>query len=95
MKEQNQDEVSLRVSVTESGLSVGVKSRAISALDRLVGGLGILAAGLERVEARIRNQTYRESIIQKAAADARGTRDSQHTASCQSSGSIKECRTRY
>lgn len=70
MKEQNQNEVSVHATIKESGLSVGAKSRAISALDRLLGGLlGIPAAWLERIEARIRNQTYRESIIQKAAAD--------------------------
>ena len=62
-------EVSVRATITDSGLSAGVRSRAVSSLDRLLGGFfGIPAAWLERYEARIRTQTDRESIIQDTAA---------------------------
>ena len=70
MKEETQNEVSLRASITASGLSVSVKSRTISAIDRLLGGLvGIPTTYLESIEARIGNRTARESVIQEAAAD--------------------------
>ena len=62
-------EVSVRATITDSGLSAGVRSRAVSSLDRLLGGFfGIPAAWLERYEARIRTQSDRESIIQDTAA---------------------------
>ena len=68
-EDRSRTEVSVRAAITDSGLSVGVRSRAISTLDRLMGGfLGIPAAWLERYEERIRTRTDRESIIQDAAA---------------------------
>ena len=68
-EDQSRAEVSVRAAITDSGLSVGARSRAISTLDRLLGGfLGIPAAWLERIEERIRTRTERESIIQDAAA---------------------------
>ena len=68
-EDRSRNEVSLRATITDSSLSVGTQSRAVSTLDRLLGGfLGIPAAWLERVEKHIRNRTDRESIIQEAAA---------------------------
>lgn len=68
-EDQSRNEVSVRAAITDSSLSVGARSRAISTLDRLLGGFfGIPAAWLERFEERIRKQTDRESIIQGAAA---------------------------
>ena len=68
-EDRSRDEVSVRATITDSSLSVGARSRAISTLDRLLGGFfGIPAAWLERFEERIRGRTDRESIIQEAAA---------------------------
>ena len=65
----NRNEVSVRAAITDSNLSLSAQSRAVSTLDRLLGGfLGIPAAWLERVEERMRNRARRESIIQEAAA---------------------------
>ena len=69
-EDRNSSEVSVQVAITDSSLSINVRSRAITAFDRLLGGfVGIPAAWLERVEDRIRNRTVRESTIQKAAAN--------------------------
>ena len=69
MKEEKSKEVSVKAAITDSSLSVSTRSRAIAALDHLLGGFfGIPAAWLERIEERIRNQTRSESIIQNAAA---------------------------
>lgn len=63
------DDGIFRAAVTSSGLSMSFRSRAVSALDRLVGALvRIPAARLEAVEKRIRNQASRESAVQHAAA---------------------------
>lgn len=63
------DEGVFRAALTRSGLSVVLRSRAFSALDRLFGALvGIAAARLEAEENRVRNQAYRESLVQDAAA---------------------------
>ena len=68
-KTQRSNEVSVRAAITESSLSVNVRSRAIAAFDRLLGGfIGIPAAWLEQIEARIQDRTARESVIQDAAA---------------------------
>ena len=68
------DEGIFRAAVTRSGLSVVFRSRALSALDRLLGALvGIPAAWLEAVESRIRNRASRESFVQDAAATRLGT----------------------
>ena len=70
MNDPSSNEVSIRASITNSSLSVGAKSRAVSAIDQLVGGLlEIPTAWLEGIGARIRNRTFRESFIQQAAAD--------------------------
>ena len=72
--DRNRNEVSVRTAITDSGLSISARSRAVSAFDRLLGGFfGIPAAWLEQVEASIRNRTDRESIIQEAAADRLST----------------------
>ncbi|MDE0308375.1 MAG: DUF2806 domain-containing protein [Acidiferrobacterales bacterium] len=68
-EDPSRKEVSVRAALTGSSLSIAVRSRAVSVLDRLLGGLiGIPAAWLERYEERIRNRVNRESIIQEAAA---------------------------
>ena len=68
------DEGVFRAALTRSGLSVVLRSRALSALDRLFGALvGIAAARLEAEENRVRNQAYRESLVQDAAAARLGT----------------------
>ena len=67
---QHSNDVSVRATITDSGLSVAARSRAITALDRLLGGfIGIPAALLERIHDRLRNQSKRESIVQEAAAN--------------------------
>ncbi len=69
-EDRNSNKVSISATITDSSLSVSAKSRAVSAIDRLLGGfLGIPAAWLERVEERIRDQTDRDSMIQQAAAN--------------------------
>ncbi len=66
-------EVSLQASITESGLSFAARSRTITALDRLVGGLfGIPAAWLERKEAEIRNRSSIEAAIQDVSPELAG-----------------------
>ena len=73
-EDRSRNEVSVRAAITDSSLSIGAQSRAVSTFDRLLGGfLGIPAAWLERVEERIRNRTDRESIIQEAAASRLST----------------------
>ena len=68
-KNPRTNDVSLRAKITNSGLAVGIRSRAAAAIDRLLGGFfGIPAAWLERHEKRIRNQADSESIIRNAAA---------------------------
>ena len=68
------DEGIIRATLSCSGLSVAFRSRAVSALDRLLGALvGIAAAWLEAVERRIQNRTSRESFVQDAAAARLGT----------------------
>lgn len=68
------DEGIFRAAVTRSGFSVVFRSRAFSALDRLLGALvGIPAAWLEAMESRIRNRASRESFVQDAAATRLGT----------------------
>ena len=63
------DEGVFRAALTRSGLSIVLRSRAFSALDRLFGALvGIAAARLEAEENRVRNQAYRESLVQDADA---------------------------
>ena len=68
------DEGVFRAVLTRSGVSIVFRSRAFSALDRLFGALvGIAAARLEAKETRVRNQAYRESVVQDAAAARLGT----------------------
>ena len=63
------DDGIFRATLTSLGLSVSFRSRTVSALDRLLGALvGIPADWLETVGDRIRNQAYRESVVQDAAA---------------------------
>ena len=63
-------EVSIRAQLDATGLTVGGKSRALAAADRLLGGLvGIPAAYLEGVRARVEARgAGRLALIQ---ADAR------------------------
>lgn len=69
MAEKKPTKVSIQAAVTDSSLSIGIKSRALAALARLIGGLiGIPAAMLERIEDRINNQADRVALIQDAAA---------------------------
>lgn len=58
-------EVSLRAAITDSSLSVSARSRTVTALDRLFGGLiGIPAAWLERKEAEVRNRSSIDAVLQ-------------------------------
>jgi len=73
-KTKGPEEISVRATLEKAGVSAGfsasVKSRAISAFERLLGAwMGIPAAFAEQIESRIQNSTETEARIQKAATD--------------------------
>lgn len=66
-------EVSVEGRITETGLSARAKSRAIAAIDRLIGATADVAASkMETWATRIRNQSRLESTVYDAAVERLG-----------------------
>ena len=69
-KDHLSNEISVSASITDSGLSANVRSRAAAAFDRLLGALlDVPVAWIESVAGRKRDADRRASTIQDAGAE--------------------------